>query len=105
MSLILNVGKILMYSIEFTNGAKKDLAKLKKSEYFNKANGILEELKINPYDETKGLEKVYDGEVFYVRRISSKHRLVFGINKKDKKILVYELWNHYTRMGQKNRKK
>ena len=52
-----------------------------------------------------GLEKVDDGDIFYVRRISAKHRLVYQIDEEAREILIWEMWNHYDRMGQKKRKR
>ena len=49
--------------------------------------------------------KVNDGDIFYIRRINAKHRLVYQIDEEKKEILIWEMWNHYDRMGQKRRKR
>ena len=64
-----------------------------------------EKFSIVPHIEFVSLEKVDDGDIFYVRRISAKHRLVYQINEDTQEILIWEMWNHYDRIGQKRRKK
>ena len=77
-----------------------------RSPYAEIAATILEQMKQDPYSNTGGgLEKVDDGDIFYVRRISAKHRLVYQIDEETREILIWEMWNHYDRMGQKKRKR
>lgn len=95
-----------MYSVRYTKGGEKDRVKLMRSPYAEIAATILEQMKQNPYSNTGGgLEKVDDGDIFYVRRISAKHRLVYQIDEDAQIILIWEMWNHYDRMGQKKRKR
>ncbi|MBR6869435.1 MAG: type II toxin-antitoxin system YoeB family toxin [Bacteroidales bacterium] len=95
-----------MYEVRYTKGGEKDRMKLMRSPYAEIATAILEQLKLDPYSNTGGgLEKVYDGDIFYVRRISAKHRLVYQIDEDARIILIWEMWNHYDRMGQKKRKR
>lgn len=95
-----------MYSVRYTKGGEKDRVKLMRSPYAEIAATILEQMKQDPYSNTGGgLEKVDDGDIFYVRRISAKHRLVYQIDEEAREILIWEMWNHYDRMGQKKRKR
>ena len=95
-----------MYSVRYTKGGEKDRVKLMRSPYAEIAATILEQMKQDPYSNTGGgLEKVDDGDIFYVRRISAKHRLVYQIDEETREILIWEMWNHYDRMGQKKRKR
>lgn len=95
-----------MYEVRYTKGGEKDRVKLMRSPYAEIASTILEQMKQDPYSNTGGgLEKVDDGDIFYVRRISAKHRLVYQIDEEARKILIWEMWNHYDRMGQKKRKR
>ena len=95
-----------MYSVRYTKGGEKDRVKLMRSPYAEIAATILEQMKQDPYSNTGGgLEKVDDGDIFYVRRISAKHRLVYQIDEENREILIWEMWNHYDRMGQKKRKR
>ena len=95
-----------MYEVSYTKGGEKDRVKLMRSPYAEIASTILEQMKQDPYSNTGGgLEKVDDGDIFYVRRISAKHRLVYQIDEENREILIWEMWNHYDRMGQKKRKR
>ena len=95
-----------MYEVRYTKGGEKDRVKLMRSPYAEIAATILEQMKQDPYSNTGGgLEKVDDGDIFYVRRISAKHRLVYQIDEETREILIWEMWNHYDRMGQKKRKR
>jgi Txe/YoeB family toxin of toxin-antitoxin system len=95
-----------MYTVRYTKGGEKDRVKVCRSPYGENAMAIVEDIKADPYSNTGGgLEKVDDGEIFYVRRISAKHRLVYQIDEDTQEILIWEMWNHYDRMGQKRRKR
>ena len=95
-----------MYTVQYTKGGEKDRTKVLRSSYAETAMAIVEEIKLAPYSNGGGgLEKVNDGDIFYIRRISAKHRLVYQINEEKKEILIWEMWNHYDRMGQKRRKR
>ena len=95
-----------MYEVRYTKGGEKDRVKLMRSPYAEIAATILEQMKQDPYSNTGGgREKVDDGDIFYVRRISAKHRLVYQIDEETREILIWEMWNHYDRMGQKKRKR
>lgn len=95
-----------MYEVRYTKGGEKDRVKLMRSPYTEIASTILEQIKQDPYSNTGGgLEKVDDGDIFYVRRINAKHRLVYQIDEETREILIWEMWNHYDRMGQKKRKR
>ncbi len=95
-----------MYEVRYTKGGEKDRVKLMRSPYAEIAATILEQMKQDPYSNTGGgLEKVDDGDIFYVRRINAKHRLVYQIDEEIREILIWEMWNHYDRMGQKKRKR
>ncbi len=94
-----------MYSILYTKGGEKDRTKVLRSPYGETAMAIVDEIRRDPYANTGGgLEKVDDGDIFYIRRINAKHRLVYQIDEQKKEILIWEMWNHYDRMGQKRRK-
>ena len=94
-----------MYKVTFTKGGEKDLKVIRKSPYREIAESILEEIALDPFSKRNGLEKIDDGEIFYARRISGKHRLVYQIDEDEGTVLVYQMWNHYDRMGQKQRKR
>ena len=90
-----------MYTIQYTKGGEKDWVKVSRSPYAETAMTIVEEIRRDPYSNGGGgLEKVNDGDIFYIRRINAKHRLVYQIDEEKKEILIWEMWNHYDRMGQ-----
>ena len=83
-----------MYTIQYTKGGEKDRVKVSRSPYAETAMAIVEEIKRDPYSNGGGgLEKV------------NEHRLVYQIDEEKKEILIWEMWNHYDRMGQKRRKR
>ena len=74
-----------MYTIQYTKGGEKDRTKVLRSPYAETAMAIVEEIKRHPYSNGGGgLEKVNDGDIFYIRRISAKHRLVYQIDEEKK---------------------
>ena len=96
----------MSYSVKYTKGGEKDRIKVCRSPYGDTAMAIVEEIKEDPYSNGGGgLEKVDDGEIFFIRRISAKHRLVYQIDEDKKEVVIFEMWNHYDRMGQKRRKR
>ena len=79
----------MTYTLQFTDDAKDDLARLKKNEpaAFKKAEILLKELQISPKTGTgkKPLGTNRTGQ--WSRRITDKHRLVYTVN--DEEIIVY----------------
>jgi Txe/YoeB family toxin of toxin-antitoxin system len=87
---------MVKFKLKFTNSAKKDAKKLKKSNLKNKTQNLLEILKINPYKNTPPYEKLV-GNLYglYSRRINIQHRLVYQVLEKEKIVKVLSMWNHY----------
>ena len=87
-----------MYTIVFTEEAKKDLKKLQKKDpqSISKLAKLLDELKEHPKTGTGQVEplKGYDGTV-YSRRITKEHRLVYKIYDTVVEILVLSAFGHY----------
>lgn len=88
----------MMYEIDFTKAAKKDIARLKHSEpqLYKKLVRLLEELKIHPETGTghpKPLGKDRAGQ--WSRKITEKHRLVYKIDNEQIIILVLSSYGHY----------
>lgn len=88
----------MIYSLEFTEIAKKDISFLKKSDKkaFDKLRKLLNELKENPYEGT-GKPKVlkHNFKGLWSRRITQKHRLVYSINENEIKVLIVSAKGHY----------
>ena len=87
-----------MYTLVFSDKAKKDLQFLKSSEpqAFKKAKKLIEELREHPRSGTgKPQLKKYNLEGLYARRITDKHRLVYSINEDIVSVDVISAKGHY----------
>jgi toxin YoeB len=90
-----------MYTIDFSDQAKMDLAKLKRNEpnSFKKASKLLIELAEHPQTGTgTGKPKPLgnDRAGLWSRKITDKHRLVYRINDDRVEILVLSTYGHYS---------
>ena len=86
----------MSWEIIYTKQAQKDAKKLSRSGLKNKAIGLIDVLKENPYASQPPYEKlVGDLEGAYSRRINIQHRLVYQILEKEKIVKVIRLWTHY----------
>lgn len=87
-----------MYSIVFSEDAKKDLKELQKKAplALSKLANLLDELKEHPRTGTGQVEQLkgYDGTV-YSRRITKEHRLVYKIYDDVVEVLVLSAFGHY----------
>ena len=87
-----------MYTIVFTEDAKKDLKELQKKapQAISKLAKLLDELKEHPRTGTGQVEplKGYDGTV-YSRRITKEHRLVYKVYDDVVDVLVLSAFGHY----------
>ena len=87
-----------MYSIEYTEQALIDIAKLKKDEpkAYQKVNVFIEELKIHPKTGTGHPEPLKGKpEGRWSRQITKKHRLVYRIFETEVYIDVLTAYGHY----------
>jgi toxin YoeB len=81
----------MIWSLDFTENAKKDIERLKKSEKqaYQKLLRLLDELIAHPTTGTGKPElKKYGLSGFYSRRITQKHRLVYQIHEEKVVVLV-----------------
>ena len=87
-----------MYSIVFSEDAKKDLRLLQKKapQTISKLAKLLDELREHPRTGTGQAEplKGYDGTV-YSRRITKEHRLVYKVYDDVIEVLVLSAFGHY----------
>lgn len=87
-----------MYTIVFTEGAKKDLVELHKKapRAVSKLSKLLDEVREHPRTGTGQVEQLkgYDGSV-YSRRITKEHRLVYKIYDGVVEVLVLSAFGHY----------
>lgn len=87
-----------MYTLVFTEDAKKDLKELSKKAplALAKLSKLLEEVREPPRTGTGQVEQLkgYDGSV-YSRRITKEHRLVYKIYDEVVEVLVLSSFGHY----------
>jgi len=87
-----------MYTIVFTEDAKKDLKELNKKapQAVSKLSKLLDEIREHPRTGTGQVEQLkgYDGSV-YSRRITKEHRLVYKIYDEVVEVLVLSTFGHY----------
>ena len=87
-----------MYTIVFSEDAKKDLKELNKKapQAVSKLSKLLDEVREHPRTGTGQVEQLkgYDGSV-YSRRITKEHRLVYKIYDEVVEVLVLSTFGHY----------
>ena len=85
-----------MWKLYFTKQAQKDAKKLSSAGLKPKAQGLLDILVTNPFENPPPYEKlVGDLEGAYSRRINIQHRLVYQVLKKENAVKIIRLWTHY----------
>lgn len=88
----------MIYTIDFTKAAKKDIARLKYAEpgAYKKFLYLLEELQQHPESGT-GHPKPLGGDRVgqWSRKITSKHRLIYMIDNEEIIVLVLSSYGHY----------
>lgn len=86
----------MTWCVVFTKHAQKDAKKLASSGLREKAQELIEILRINPYQNPPSFEKlVGDLSSCYSRRINIQHRLVYQIIELEKTVKVLRMWSHY----------
>jgi Txe/YoeB family toxin of toxin-antitoxin system len=87
---------VVGWRIVFAKQAQKDAKKLSASGLKDKAEELLEILKVDPfkapppYEALKGNLKGY-----YSRRINIQHRLVYQLLEQERVVKVLRMWTHY----------
>ena len=75
---------------------KKDMPLLKQVNLKDIFDEIVENLKINPYKEYRNFEKLHPyNRYIYSLRINGQHRVVFTIDKKQRRVKIWSAWSHY----------
>ena len=87
---------MVSYRLVYTKQAEKDAKKLSGSDLADKAKGLLEIIKDNPYQNPPPYEKLLgDLKVAYSRRINIQHRLVYEVLEEAKTVKIIRMWTHY----------
>ncbi|WP_139008720.1 Txe/YoeB family addiction module toxin [Lactococcus lactis] len=85
-----------LWTVEIKNSAKSDLKKLKQSNLKESFLEIVKQLKKNPFEPNQSLEKLQPPVAGkYSRRINSQHWVVYTVDKKSKRVMIYSAWTHY----------
>jgi len=84
------------WRLAYTRQAQKDAPKLAVAGLKDKAQLLLDVLKVNPFQNPPPYEKlVGDLAGAYSRRINIQHRLVYEVFTDQMIVKVIRLWSHY----------
>lgn len=85
----------MTWRLVYTRQAQKDAHKLASAGLKDKAQHLLDIIKVNPFQTPPPYEKlVGDLAGAYSRRINIQHRLVYQVQE-DQVVKVLRLWTHY----------
>ena len=86
----------MSWRLVYAKHALKDAKKLGSARLRSKAEGLLEILKSDPFQNPPSFEKlVGDLAGAYSRRINIQHRLVFEVLEAEHIVRVLRMWTHY----------
>jgi len=86
----------VIWDLVYTKQAQKDARKLAASNLRDKAQALLDILRVNPFQNPPPYEKlVGDLEGAYSRRINIQHRLVYEVIPPEGTVKILRMWTHY----------
>ncbi len=86
----------MSWAVIFAKQAVKDARRLAAAGLKPKAQGLLDVLRHDPFQNPPPFEKlVGDLEGAYSRRINIQHRLVYEVFKAGRTVRVLRMWTHY----------
>lgn len=86
----------MSWQVVFAKHAQKDARKLAAAGLKEKAQGLLEVVAADPFQNPPPYEKlVGDLSGAYSRRINIQHRLVYEVFPKERVVRVLRMWTHY----------
>ena len=87
---------MVKWQVVYAKHALKDAKKLSAAGLKEKAQGLLDVLAHDPFQNPPPFEKlVGDLQGAYSRRINIQHRLVYEVFKKERLVRVLRMWTHY----------
>jgi toxin YoeB len=87
---------VVSWNLVYSKYAIKDAKKLTAAGLKEKAQDLLEILKIDPLQNPPPYEKLIgDLKGAYSRRINIQHRLVYELFRKEKTVRILRMWTHY----------
>lgn len=86
----------MSWKLLYTKQAQKDARKLAAAGLKQKASGLLDVIRENPFQNPPPYEKlVGDLTGAYSRRINIQHRLVYQVLRDERIVKILRLWTHY----------
>lgn len=86
----------MSWRLVFTKQAQKDAKKLAASNLKQKAQGLLDVLQADPFQNPPPYEKLMgDLAGAYSRRINIQHRLVYEVIEAEHTVKILRMWTHY----------
>ena len=86
----------MKWTVVYAKHALTDAKKLSAAGLKEKAQGLLEVLAVDPFQNPPAFEKlVGDLDGTYSRRINIQHRLVYEAFKKERTARVLRMWSYY----------
>ncbi|MBD1873856.1 Txe/YoeB family addiction module toxin [Nodosilinea sp. FACHB-131] len=86
----------MSWRLVFTKQAQKDAKKLVASNLKQKAQGLLDVLQADPFQNPPPYEKLMgDLAGAYSRRINIQHRLVYEVIEAEHTVKILRMWTHY----------
>ena len=87
---------MVAWNLVYSKYALKDAKKISAAGLKDKAQALLEILKVDPFQNPPPYEKlVGDLQGAYSRRINIQHRLLYEIFRKEKTVRILRMWTHY----------
>jgi Txe/YoeB family toxin of toxin-antitoxin system len=87
---------VVAWNLAYSKYAIMDAKKLSVAGLKDKAQALLDILKVDPLQNSPSCEKlVGDLKEAYSRRINIQHRLVYEILRKAKTVRILRMWTHY----------
>ena len=86
----------MTWNLAYSKYAINDAKKLSAAGLKDKAQALLDLIKVDPFQNPPPYEKlVGDLQGLYSRRINFQHRLVYQVFSKEKTIRILRMWTHY----------
>ncbi len=86
----------MSWTLIYTKRVLKDARHLRQAGLWNKANRLLDVIRLNPYQNPPPYEKLSaDLKGYYSRRINRQHRLVYSVDEGSETVFVVRMWTHY----------
>lgn len=86
----------MTWNLAYSKYAINDAKKLSAAGLKDKAQALLDLIKVDPFQNPRPYEKlVGDLQGVYSRRINIQYRLVYEVFREEKTIRILRMWTHY----------